>query len=98
MRAILYLIASVLIISVLKAVIGIVSRALGDFVAPRQGNESTAGYGQQPRKPAVPVSEALQKDPVCGAFVAPSTAVTKTSGGMVHYFCSSECRDKFKAA
>ena len=37
----------------------------------------------------------LVRDPVCGTFVAPSTALSLTSGGATHYFCSEDCRRKF---
>ena len=39
--------------------------------------------------------EALKKDPVCGTFVAPSTAVQKEKDGQTYFFCSPTCRDKF---
>jgi YHS domain-containing protein len=38
----------------------------------------------------------LKKDPVCGTFIAPSTAVRKMLGGETYYFCSAQCRDKFR--
>jgi len=37
----------------------------------------------------------LVRDPVCGTFVAPGTALSLTTGGRTHYFCSEECRRKF---
>jgi YHS domain-containing protein len=39
----------------------------------------------------------LVRDPVCGTFVAPSSALSLTSGGSTHYFCSEDCRRKFTA-
>jgi YHS domain-containing protein len=44
------------------------------------------------RAPAVK----LERDPVCGTFVAPHTALSLTSGGSTHYFCSEQCRAKFQ--
>ena len=44
------------------------------------------------RTPAVK----LVRDPVCGTFVAPQTALSLTSGRSTHYFCSDECRQKFQ--
>ena len=38
----------------------------------------------------------LVRDPVCGTFVAPGTAPSLTARGTTHYFCSDECRSKFK--
>jgi YHS domain-containing protein len=43
------------------------------------------------RSPAVK----LVRDPVCGTFVAPGSALSLTSGGSTHYFCSEQCRQKF---
>jgi YHS domain-containing protein len=88
-RAIFYLIAAVIAISAIRGVIGIFARAFSDFAVPPE----TAGSS----KPAVPVSEALQKDPVCGAFVAPSAAVALEKGNLKLYFCSVACRDRFSA-
>ena len=39
----------------------------------------------------------LVRDPVCGTFVAPGAALSLTSGGRINYFCSEECRAKFKS-
>jgi YHS domain-containing protein len=89
-RAILYLIGAVLAISVLRSIIGIVSKAFADFVNP-----SSEASGQGARAPKVPATEALKKDPVCGTFIAPSTAVVQMVGGETYYFCSAKCRDKF---
>jgi YHS domain-containing protein len=38
----------------------------------------------------------LVRDPVCGTFVAPRSALSLTSGGSTHYFCSEECRRQFQ--
>jgi len=40
----------------------------------------------------------LVRDPVCGTFVSPGTALSLTAGGATHYFCSEECRSKYRAA
>jgi YHS domain-containing protein len=39
----------------------------------------------------------LVRDPVCGTYVAPDTALSRTAGGSTHYFCSEECRSKFES-
>ena len=39
----------------------------------------------------------LVRDPVCGTHVAPRRELSLTSGGSTHYFCSEECRKKFRA-
>lgn len=50
------------------------------------------------RRGARPSPMKLVRDPVCGTFVAPNTAVSLTDGGTTHYFCSQECRSKYRVA
>ncbi len=38
----------------------------------------------------------LKKDPVCGTYVSATTGVRQKVGGEVVYFCSDECRSKFR--
>ena len=40
----------------------------------------------------------LARDPVCGTYVAPGTALSLSAGGTTHYFCSEACRAKYRAA
>ena len=40
----------------------------------------------------------LVRDPVCGTYVAPGSALSLTAGGTTHYFCSEDCRAKYRAA
>ena len=37
----------------------------------------------------------VEKDPVCGMFVAREAAVMLKTGDGDRYFCSEECREKF---
>jgi YHS domain-containing protein len=39
----------------------------------------------------------MVRDPVCGTFVVPDRAVALMVGREQVYFCSSACRDKFRA-
>ena len=52
--------------------------------------------GKSRSKGRVPAVK-LERDPVCGTFVAPQTALSLTSGGSTHYFCSEKCRREFKS-
>ena len=38
----------------------------------------------------------LVRDPVCGTYVAPRAALSLTTGGSTHYFCSEECKRSFR--
>ena len=90
-RAILYLIVSVVVISVIRSVMGMIAKLFGDMTsssAPPPSPGPSAAASSEP--------ESLQKDPVCGTFVAPSAAWQKASGDKTYYFCSTHCRDQFK--
>jgi YHS domain-containing protein len=89
-RAILYLIATVLIISVLRSVIGVILKGFSELFHPAPPTSAA-------RHPSVPAGGELKKDPVCGTFIAASTSLQKRVGGETYYFCSAECRDKFRA-
>jgi YHS domain-containing protein len=93
-RAVLYLIGLVLAFSAIRSVIGIIVKGFADLVNPEPTPKGPSG--PRTRTPRVPASEALKRDPVCGTFLAPSTAVTSTVSGQTYFFCSTACRDKFK--
>jgi YHS domain-containing protein len=39
----------------------------------------------------------MVRDPVCGTFVLPERAVTLSGGRQRVFFCSTTCRDKYRA-
>jgi uncharacterized protein len=40
----------------------------------------------------------MVRDPVCGTFLPPSSAITLAErGGAVRYFCSEKCRNEYAA-
>ena len=40
----------------------------------------------------------MVRDPVCGTFLPPDTAVSLTGrDGAIRYFCSEKCRNSFRA-
>jgi YHS domain-containing protein len=45
----------------------------------------------------IQTSGELHKDPTCGTFVLIDTAYALPQDGVTYYFCSTDCRDKFKA-
>ena len=63
----------------------------GNFRRPaRRGNPPTM-------PPPTRAGGQLYRDPVCGVYVSSDTAVAQKSGGETVYFCSPECRDKYRA-
>lgn len=49
------------------------------------------GYQQTGSKNSV----GLVRDPICGMFVAPTTALTSGTGSERRYFCSEKCRQEY---
>ncbi len=92
-RFILTLLASIIVITLLKGVIGIVMKGLASLVG--NGAGSSGGSASTPRQD-VPLSGELKRDPVCGTFISTASSTKKTVGGQVIHFCSVECRDKHK--
>jgi YHS domain-containing protein len=92
-RAILYLIGFMLIMSVIRSVLGIIGKAFSGL-----SNSSSPQAGASGSRPSANPSSVgeLKKDPVCGTFISTATAFQKFSNGQTYYFCSTECRDKFK--
>lgn len=87
LRFVAYLLIAILLISVLRAVIGVVMKGLADVFGPSQQRAE--------RRANFPTGGELKKDPVCGTYIAIDSAVQKTMGGETYYFCSPACRDKF---
>jgi len=62
---------------------GVVQGALGP-----QGGSGSRTQGPRAVK--------MARDPVCGTYVVPGKAVTLTRGGEQIFFCSDECRSKYR--
>jgi YHS domain-containing protein len=54
------------------------------------------GATGQPRR-QVRTGVKLQRDPVCGTYVSPGSALSLTAGGTTQYFCSEKCRNEYLA-
>ena len=78
-------------IILLAILVLLIARAFWRLV---DGILETAGGTSRRRvnKPAVK----LVRDPVCGTYVAPATALPLTTKDGTHFFCSDECRSRFR--
>jgi YHS domain-containing protein len=94
-RVILYLLFAVILISVLRAVMGIIAKGFGELMGPRPGQASQSS--QAPGK-QVPLTGELKKDPACGTYIAAASSIQEKVGGETLYFCSKQCRDKYVAS
>lgn len=92
-RIVLYVLLAVVLISLLRSVIGVVSKIMTSFL-------SAAGSSDQ----APPAAETqqlggdLHRDPVCGTYVAESTPHQKRISGQLFYYCSESCKERHALA
>ena len=56
------------------------------------------GIGGDPRqRPRTARGVQMVRDPVCGTYVVPDRALALTDGSGPVFFCSADCRDKYRA-
>ena len=77
------------------AVIRYVIVSVGRFFSQVMSSDTTPANA-----PAgtAPTHGELKKDPVCGTFVSTGSSVKQLVNGELVHFCSTTCRDKFRAA
>ena|SRR5579871_6593145 len=92
-RVILEAVVMVLAITLLRAILGTIMKGFSDLM---RGSGSASADAPRNNAQRPPTAGELKKDPVCGTFIATSTSVKKTADGVTYYFCSPECRDKFR--
>ncbi|MDQ2900999.1 MAG: hypothetical protein M3Y07_14560 [Acidobacteriota bacterium] len=93
MRFAFFIIRLLVIFGILRYLIGFLVKFVGSTMRP----VSRAVHFPEPRAPERRGRE-LRKDPVCGTFIPIDSSLHKTVNGEVMYFCSVDCRDRFKAA
>ncbi len=79
-----YLFALLIARAVWKLVQGFMEGYAGP-AKPRSGNRS------------VSTSVHMSRDPVCGTFVIPNPGLAIREGSRQVFFCSADCRDKYRA-
>jgi len=89
-RAIIELLLTIVVITLLRGVLGIIAKALSG-----QSKQSAAA---QRSANQVPLSGELKKDPACGTYISAATSLKETVSGQTFHFCSKECRDKYVAS
>ena len=89
-RAVLYIFAALILISLLRSVLGVLAKGLGALFDPPPQARGAAGAELR-------LAGELKRDPVCGTYVSTTASVQKTVKGEVVYFCSAACSEKYKA-
>ncbi|MCL4784752.1 MAG: hypothetical protein KJZ70_17095 [Bryobacterales bacterium] len=89
-RMLLYLLAAIFAITLVRIFVGIISRGLSTYLgAPRP----TASAGARPsnaRSGGHVKQGTLRKDSLTGVYIAEEIAITKVINGRTHYFASDE--------
>ena len=95
-RALIEMIVTLVAVYLVRQVLAILASSFkGGFGGST--NPSGAAGGPPPKPPTAGTIGELKKDPVCGTFISTETAFQKAVGGETMYFCSKECRDKYKS-
>ncbi len=81
-----------LLLVILFIVIARVFWRVVDNVIEAAGGPARSSH---PRVPDAGVH--MVRDPICGMFVVPDRALTIADGRSTQYFCSTTCRDKYRA-
>jgi YHS domain-containing protein len=89
-RAILYLVISIFLITFLRMVVGILLKTMKEMMSAPGGPTPVPNA-----PPTVSVGGELKRDPVCGTFVPSNSSFQKSLNGQSYCFCSAECRDKY---
>ena len=83
-----------LLLLVLAMVIGrAVWRVIDGVMEGLSGRASRTQGGNVPAR-----GVQMVRDPVCGTYVIPDRAVALSDGSGRVYFCSANCRDKYRTA
>ena len=87
-----FILLSILLTILLRSV----SRLWQGIVRGMQGDARSVDPG---RGSAASTQRSVQmaRDPICGTFVVPERAVALSTGSERLYFCSTDCRDKYRA-
>jgi YHS domain-containing protein len=67
-------------------------RILGGVTEGLSGRASGSRGGNVPAR-----GVQMARDPVCGTYVVPDRAVALSDGSSRVFFCSANCRDKYRA-
>jgi YHS domain-containing protein len=85
-----WLLRLILLLIVLRMVFRFLRGLMAGMAGPRVPPGTRAGA----QAAALP----LVKDPVCGTYVVRSKALAAVAGSETAWFCSEQCRDRWRAA
>lgn len=88
-RAIIYLLLSIFLITIVRLMIGVVMKALNVYLNPASaGSSSTRSQTAGAQATGARKSGVLRKDSFSGIYIAEDSAIVKVINGKTHYFAS----------
>jgi YHS domain-containing protein len=93
LRALVEMVVTLVAVYIVRQILAILASSFKSGGFSRRAG--SAGSPPPPPPRGATIGE-LKKDPVCGTFISTETAFQKSVHGETYYFCSTECRDKFK--
>jgi len=95
-RAILYALISIVVITFVRMVVGIIMKGMGDLMREESASAAGAGSSSQSAgagKKTMPTSGEFKACAQCGTYVLATSALTLAGGDGTRYYCSPACRD-----
>ena len=87
LQDLLWLVLSAVIVRAVWRTIDGVMEGLSGRPASRRSDKGVPARGVQ-----------MARDPVCGTYVVPSSAVVISEGSRQVFFCSTGCREKYRSS
>ena len=87
-----------LIIAVVLVARSVLTSILRSFARAASQSFGTAAPRTSSAAPPTAAGGDLHKDPVCGTYVSTGASITRKVNGELLHFCSTACRDKYRAA
>jgi hypothetical protein len=88
LRAVVYLLLTIFLVTFLRAAIGLIGKAVAQLFQPsapnRPGTRGATAGGE------------LKQCATCGVYSSKNSSLERVIGGKTLYFCSTACRDKYQ--
>jgi YHS domain-containing protein len=93
-RALIEFLLIIAVVMVARAVLTSIMKGVARASSSSFQGTSTNSSERTKAAPQTSAGGDLRKDPVCGTYVAEASALKRSVGGQVFYYCSEACREK----
>lgn len=89
-RMLLYMLAAIFAITLVRIFVGIIARGLTTYLGSPRPTTSAGTRPATPRTSGATKQGTLRKDSLTGVYIAEEIAISKVINGRTHYFASDE--------